>query len=244
MKIEAVLFDLFDTLVLIEGSENDNMETFYVPCLKKLHESLVKNGVAVTFENFQHAYFEVRDEFYAKSQKSLDEPHFNVRVAQTLQRLGYNFSVSDKVITEATKAFANQFILYVRLDKDTTDVLQRLNGKYKIGLVSNFAIPECCWELLEKYDLKRFFDAIVISGEINRRKPSPEIFEKALTILNVTPQETVFVGDTLNLDIKGAKDMGMKAILIKRRPVKDMGIVKPDAIIENLTELPSILQNC
>ncbi|MGC8998221.1 MAG: HAD hydrolase-like protein [Candidatus Bathyarchaeia archaeon] len=38
--------------------------------------------------------------------------------------------------------------------------------------------------LLEKYNLRRFFDAVV-SAEVNRRKPSPEIFQKALKSLNV-----------------------------------------------------------
>jgi len=45
MKIEAVLFDLFDTLLLIEDYEIN-----YPPCLRKLYESLVKHGVNVSFD--------------------------------------------------------------------------------------------------------------------------------------------------------------------------------------------------
>jgi len=75
MRVEAVLFDLFNTLVLLESGE-----VFYTPCLKKLHGFLVKNGVNISFEDFRRVYFEVRDRVYAETEKSLEEPHFNVRV--------------------------------------------------------------------------------------------------------------------------------------------------------------------
>jgi hypothetical protein len=89
MRIEAVLFDLFDTLLLLEPAE-----AYYESSLRRLHESLVKNGIEVAFEDFSRVYFEVRDKYYSESRESLEEPHFNVRAAQTLQKLGFNLNVS------------------------------------------------------------------------------------------------------------------------------------------------------
>jgi HAD superfamily hydrolase (TIGR01549 family) len=238
MQVEAVLFDLFDTLLLLESSD-----TYYLPSLKKLHELLVKNGINVPFADFSRVYFEVRDKFYSESRKSLEEPHFNVRVSQTLRRLGIKLSVSDPIIKGATMAFAEEFMRYVSVDAEALDVLQKLHGKYKLGLVSNFAIPECGWKLLDKFCLRPFFDVVIISGEVNRRKPSPEIFEKALKMLNVKASETVFVGDMLDLDIMGPKSVGMKTILIKRRPIENADI-KPDKVITHLSELLSVLEDC
>lgn len=212
MKVEAVLFDLFDTLLLIEGGN-----TFYIPCLKRLHGFLVENGVNASFEKFKHAYFEVRDRLYMETLNSLEEPHFKVRVWQTLQKLGYNYSLTDSIVTGATEAFAEEFSKYVKIDEEAPTALEKLYGKYKLGIVSNFALPECARKLLEKFKMKRFFEAIVISGEINKRKPSPEIFKKALTTIKTEPSKTVFVGDTPSVDIEGAKNVGMKAILIIRR---------------------------
>jgi hypothetical protein len=54
MHVEAVLFDLFDTLLLLEGSE-----IYYQPSLIKLHEFLTKSGVNASFEDFSRVYFEV-----------------------------------------------------------------------------------------------------------------------------------------------------------------------------------------
>lgn len=237
MQVEAVLFDLFDTLLLLESQE-----TYYPPSLRKLYEFLVKNGINVSFEDFKRVYFEIRDKFYSESRKSLEEPHFNVRVSQTLKRLGYKFNVSDPIIKGATKAFAEEFMRYVSIDAEALDLLQKLHEKYKLGLVSNFAIPECGWKLLDKFGLEQFFDAIIISGEVNRRKPSPEIFEKALKALNVKASKAVFVGDMLDLDIMGPKSVGMKTILIKRRPIENADI-KPDRIITRLSELLTVLED-
>ncbi len=252
MQIKAVLFDLFDTLLIIEGSED-----FYTPSLRRLHEFLVKNGVCVSFEDFSRVYFEIRDKLYAEAEKSLEEPHFNVRVSRTLKKLGYNFDCSDSIVARATEAFADEFMRYTYLDENSIDVLQKLHGKYKLGIVSNFAIPECVWKLLEKFDLKKFFDIVVISGEVNRRKPSPEIFEKALKALNVKASEAVFVGDTPHLDVKGARNVGLRSVLIERKtstketpksfvwkPPENDEHLEPDKIIRSLSELLIVLQDC
>jgi putative hydrolase of the HAD superfamily len=238
MQVEAVLFDLFNTLVLLESDE-----VFYTPCLKKLHEFLVRKGIGIPFEDFKSVYFEVRGKLYAETEKSLEEPHFNVRVSLVLQRFGYNFDVSSPTVVGATMVFTDEFMHYVHLDAETIDVLRVLRGKYRLGLVSNFAIPECAWRLLDKFGLKGFFDVVLVSGEINKRKPSPEIFEKALKALNVDASEAVFVGDMLGLDVKGAKNVGMKAVLIKRKPTEETVDVKPDRVIKSLRELLPVLED-
>jgi len=239
MRVEAVLFDLFNTLVLLESDE-----VFYTPCLKRLHEFLAREGVSIPFEDFRRAYFEVRDRLYAETEKSLEEPHFNVRVSQTLQQFGYNFDVSHPLVVGATMAFADELLHYVRLDADTVDVLRKLRGKYKLGIVSNFAIPEYAWKLLNRFGLRMFFDVVLVSGAINRRKPSPIIFERALKALNLDASRVVFVGDTPGLDVKGAKNAGIKAILIERKPIEKIADVKPDRVIRSLRELLVVLEDC
>jgi FMN phosphatase YigB (HAD superfamily) len=46
------------------------------------------------------------------------------------------------------------------------------------------------------------------------------------------------------LDVKGAKNVGMKAVLIERRPSEEILNVKPDRIIKSLRELFLVLDNC
>ena len=149
MRVDAIFFDLFDTLLLLE-----NTEAYHEACLVKMHEFLARKGVNVPFDSFQHAYFDIHDKFYSESRESLEEPHFNVRVAQTLEKLGYGFRVSDEVVTGATMSFADEFTRHVQPDKDAAHVLQKLHQKHKLGLISNFGIPECGRKLLKTFELE------------------------------------------------------------------------------------------
>ena len=83
----------------------------------------------------------------------------------------------------------------------------------KTGLVSNAWDPRWLLERdLEEMGLLPRLDAIVFSSEVGVRKPRPEIFYRALDQLSVEPQRTVFVGDRLEADIRGAAELGMTTI--------------------------------
>jgi putative hydrolase of the HAD superfamily len=239
MRIKAVLFDLFDTLMLIEHDH-----AFYRPSLRRAHEFLVQNGVDVSFDVFEDAYVAARDALYAEADARMEEPHFNLRVANALRSLGYDFPVSSGVVRGATLAFCKEFMRYVRVDENAKDVLSELRGKCKLGIVSNFAIPECVFRLLQKHGMDMFFDVVVVSGAVNKRKPSPEIFQKALGKLGVGASEAVFVGDTVDADIQGAKSVGMKTIFLERRSQKEAERIYPDQTIKNLNELMPAIESC
>ena len=237
MPIKAVLFDMFDTLMMVRRNHD-----FYSPSLMRTYKFLNKKGTDVSFETFEKAYIKARDELYANVDANLGEPHFNVRISETLRNLGYNYSASSQLVTEATAEFCDEFMTFVYLDPDTEKILHILHGKYKLGVVSNFAIPECVQELLITHRLAGLLDVIVVSAAVNKRKPSPDIFLNALNVLGVSAEETVFVGDTLDADIDGPKSVGIKAIYIQRRIENADGHAKPDRTIKRLEELPSVLK--
>ena len=236
MTIKAVLFDLFDTLIMIRKNPDFNSPSFM-----RMYMFLSENGVSVPLDRFHEAYNEARDELYAKADPNLEEPHFNLRIALTLKILGYNYDVSSPLVVSASAEFCYEFMKYVYLDKGAKPLLRSLYGKYKLGIVSNYAIPECVDKLLKTHGLDGLFDVVVVSGAVNKRKPSPEIFNRTLNALSVSAAETVFVGDTMNADVEGAKAVGMKAVYIKRREEKQADAL-PDGTIKSLTELTSLLQ--
>ncbi|MBN1245649.1 HAD family hydrolase [Candidatus Bathyarchaeota archaeon] len=239
MPIQAVLFDMFDTLMLIEKDH-----AFYNPSLKRLHRFLVKNGVDVRFSVFRDAYIKARDALYVEADAKLEELHFNHRISNALKSIGYSFDVESEVVSGATNEFCEGFMEYVRIDDHTKSALEKLHGKYKLGIVSNFAIPECVDKLLEQHGLDKLFDVVVVSGAVNKRKPSPEIFQKALEKLGVNAENAVFVGDTVDADIIGAKAAGMKVIFIERRVQKEAEQACPNQTIKSLSELLAAIENC
>ena len=237
MHIQAVLFDMFDTLMIIEKNH-----AFYSPAVKRMHTYLVQNNVTVSFAAFRDAYIKARDALYEIADETMEEPHFNVRVANALQNLGYSYGVESEVVAGATNAFCQEFMNYIRIDDNAAETLKLLHQKFKLGIVSNFAIPECVMKLLAAHQLTQLLDAVIVSAAVNKRKPSPEIFLTALQKLQVNPENAVFVGDTVDADIKGAKEAGMFTVYIERRPQKELELNSPDQTVKNMNELPSAIE--
>ena len=154
------------------------------------------------------------------------------------------FQLDGELVRGATDAFCGEFMRFVRLDPEAKNALERLRGRFRLGVVSNFAIPECVDKLLCLYGLDVFFDVVIVSAAVNKRKPHPEIFMKALEKLGVSAGETVFVGDTVDADVKGAKDAGMKTIYIERREQEEAEVACPDWTIKSLNELTTALEKC
>ncbi len=148
------------------------------------------------------------------------------------------------MVCGATLAFCEEFMRYVRIDEHARIVLEKLYGKYKLGVVSNFAIPECVFRLLKRDGLAGFFAVVVVSGAVNRRKPRPEIFQRALEKLGVDAESVVFVGDTVESDIQGPQSIGMKTIYIERRAQKEIDKAIPDHAIKNLNQLLEAIERC
>lgn len=235
--VKAILFDLFDTLLLTRAGVNLGES-----CLKNVYGFLSANGVRVSYEDFRQAYSEVRNRLYERISVNLEEPHYSVRISEVLRMLGYDCDLKDPLVKGAVNAYSEEFTRHIYPDEDARHVLSRLRGSgYKIGVVSNFSIPECAHNLIERYGLREFLDAIVISAEINRRKPSPEIFNFTLKVLGVSASESIFVGDTPDVDIRGARNVGMKTVLIERKDSNVSAGDKPDFTIKRLSELLELL---
>lgn len=88
-------------------------------------------------------------------------------------------------------------------------------NKKKLGMLTNGA-PDLQREKIKRAGLERYFDAIVISGEVGVGKPDPEVFSHLLERLDARPQETTMVGDSLPCDIIGAHRSGIRAVWVNR----------------------------
>ena len=87
-------------------------------------------------------------------------------------------------------------------------VLERLQKKYRLGIVSNFYGN--LESVLASEGLRGFFDTVADSGVVGVLKPSPDIFRHALRALGSSPEESVMVGDSIPRDMRGAESLGMK----------------------------------
>lgn len=83
------------------------------------------------------------------------------------------------------------------------------------------------------------FEFVMVSEQEGLRKPNPLIFQRALTRLEVRPEEAVYVGDNPIADIEGAHGAGMRAVF--RPSVHWDACPQADATCENLADLPEII---
>jgi len=99
---------------------------------------------------------------------------------------------------------------------DVFPVLDRLKGYgLKLAVISNWdrRLPP----LLRRLALHDYFDAIVVSCYARYAKPAPEIFRLAARKLSLSTQSILHVGDSREMDFLGARNAGLKALLLERK---------------------------
>jgi len=116
---------------------------------------------------------------------------------------------------------------------DVVPTLEALkNAGVRLGVVSNWdtRLPE----VLERLDLARFFESVIVSSVERVEKPDPLIFERALASLDAEAATTIHVGDLPEIDLAGAEAAGIRGVLIDRK-----GTIDPE--LGALTDLKDLL---
>lgn len=130
----------------------------------------------------------------------------------------------------------------LRLSPEVRQLLKRLRCRYKLLLLTN-GEATTQREKVEAVQCEDFFDAVVVGGEHPEQKPSSSIFRKCFDVLDVEPLDCVMVGDSLDTDIQGGVNAGVRATvwISSARCSEVDGPVKPDYTIPTVLELPDIL---
>lgn len=122
------------------------------------------------------------------------------------------------------------------------DALPTLDGLrargVRTGVCSNAPFPpEMVRRQLCGKGITRRADAVVLSSEVGRRKPAPELYEAALRALGVAAAETLYVGDKVREDFEGPRAAGMRAVLCTA-----LARHQPPAEVPTITRLEELLQ--
>jgi putative hydrolase of the HAD superfamily len=125
-----------------------------------------------------------------------------------------------------------------RLFDDVTDLLAAVRrAGVPLGLITNGS-ADTQREKLRNLDLERWFDVVLISGEVGIAKPNASIFRLALRKLAAERERVWHVGDDLKADVAGARAAGITAVWLNRRGlVRKHGEPEPDLEIRSLSSL-------
>jgi HAD superfamily hydrolase (TIGR01509 family) len=116
---------------------------------------------------------------------------------------------------------------------DSVAGLAWLQGRCQVALLSN--APPSLRPLLDKLGLAQYFDHMVISGEVDVRKPDPGIYHLALSRLGVRAEESLFVDD-LEENLVAARAVGMGCLLMDRRSEQ------PPTPFQRVTDMQGVIR--
>lgn len=212
--VKAILFDFWGTLVENGVFPSPVRQVKYILRLQKIPfpeyiTRFEKSFMTQKFDSLAEAFTNVINEF------ELNPPSF---------------------VTEKLVGMWNKNMLLAKPFADALPALEKLKKQYKIVLVSNtdsFSVKQ----VIDKFNLKDYFDSIVLSCDTGKLKCDPEMFDIALKKAGVGAEDAVMVGDSLESDISGAEKAGIAAILIDRRDKREY-----KNKIVGLPDLPKILK--
>jgi HAD superfamily hydrolase (TIGR01549 family) len=121
----------------------------------------------------------------------------------------------------------------VELYEDVLPALAEIGTLAMVGSISNGNAN------LETIGLAHHFTFSLSAAAHGSAKPDPAIFLAACAALDVAPQDAVYVGDDILLDVQGAQRAGLRAVWLNRTGSTrhlEHGVV-PDAICCNMAEL-------
>ncbi|MBD2434684.1 MULTISPECIES: HAD family hydrolase [Fischerella] len=218
--LKAILFDLDGTLLDRETSLKQFIGTQYDRLIWGLHE--------IPKEDYISRFIELDCRGYVWKDK-------------VYQSLISEFSIKKLSWQDLLNDYENQFIHSCVPFPHLKTTLETLKTSgYLLGIITN-GLEIFQHRTIQGLGIENYFDVIIISESEGVRKPEAEIFDRALQKLRVKAQQSVFVGDHPTIDVLGAKSFGMKAVW-KRDPYWTEPI-EADAIIDDLSLLPSIIQS-
>ncbi len=151
-----------------------------------------------------------------------------------------------RIIAAGVIAYHDTKQAYLKPEPEVVPTLIALRDEgYKLGIVSNGRSVKQ-WEKIIRLGLQHFFNVVVISEEAGSEKPDPRIFQRALNELQIEPEESVYVGDHLKIDIAGANRAGMISVKIRRGKHKyekaSESNMEPRYVIRKLSDLLRIVE--
>lgn len=227
---KVVLFDLYGTLIDIKTDEH-SPEVW-----DRLARFLRYRLLPAEAEHLRGAYFSLAKD----SQTASTERHAEVDVLGVFKKIlsGLGAPEDEQFAVEYAHLFRTLSMRHFDTFPDTLPALRRLRSKFKLGLVSDaqrvFFEPE-----IRMLGLDALMDAVIVSSDHGFQKPDTRLFAMALGELQVSPGEAVFVGNSIERDIRGAKDAGLSAILLNRNGRHDGSNYScvPDHTFRTLDEL-------
>ena len=231
MKYKHLFFDLDHTLWDFDANASTTLQQLHIDL--KLPEKGIDD-----FDRFHKNYLDHNEKLWAK--------YRNGHIRQDELRLKrmwlalLDFQIADEALArQMSELFLQLLPTRTILFPDTKEVLQYLTDRgYALHLITN-GFEETQHSKLKYSGLAKYFKEVITSECSNSLKPQKEIFEFALNKAGATVEESLMIGDTMDVDVMGALSVGMDAVHVNYNHADQE--VEPTYTIYHLKELKEFL---
>lgn len=204
--IRAVIFDMYETLI-----------THYNSPLYFSTEMAQDAGIPI--DRFQKIW---RETDYARTVGELTLEQVLERIFREYRGVGEYLGIGEyhgtldkeayhRIREIVAKRTAVKEELFTHLHQEIIPMLEGLRAEgYLIGLISNCFSEEAA--VIRRSILFPYFDALCLSYEQGVAKPDKKIYEKCMEMLDLKPEECLYVGDGGSSELEAARDCGMHPV--------------------------------
>lgn len=236
--VKAVLFDFRDTLINVaESRKADDL---------LLYEFAKRKGASVSLEEFHLKKTDAQQKIIEKFSKNPNIHNWSLLINHNLLDL-LGVKVEGGEFQRFMEKYDQVFVENVSLFPDSLPCLNFLKSQeVKIGVIIDGTVKREN-AIIDKLDLRAFFNVIIISEQIGRNKFSLLPLQKALEKLKLPTSEVIVVGDRVDKDILPANKLGCISVKLERQSSKYSSLQsttreeKPSHVISKLTELANFL---
>ncbi len=229
-KYKHIFFDLDHTLWDFDANAKATLRQLH------LNLNLVDKGIH-DFDEFYKKYLAHNEKLWARYRNGYIKQE-ELRIKRMWLTL-LDFKVADEDLTrQLSELFLQVLPTRTLLFPHTTDVLQYLLDKnYKLHIITN-GFEKTQHGKLNSCGLHSYFTEIITSERSGSLKPQKEIFEFALLKAGASADESIMIGDSIEVDIAGALNAGMDQIHVNFTGAEQE--LKPTYTVNSLLELKEI----
>lgn len=202
-KYQVIFFDLDHTLWDFEKNSAEALTELY-------HEFDLEKRMGVNAETFISHYKKINFQYW-EAYRLGEISKEDLRIKRFSHAFG-DFEMHD---AEMHEKFSEG---YVRISPDKTNLfpnavetLEYLHENYPMHIITN-GFEEIQHRKLKNCNIAHFFKHVITSEMAGKRKPHPEIYQYAMSLANTIAPYSVMIGDEPEVDLLGAKNIGMDQI--------------------------------
>ncbi len=237
---QAIVFDLFNTLILFDRGCLPRIELEGKQCYSTSPE---------VFRRLQEEYpiecdFDRFHQEYLESQRLLSElrgrDHREYSCRRRFETLGQSLGLDQQAAELMARVHMEQVFKAMYLPEERLAVLRKLSA-HGLVLASNFDDARTLRRALREFQMEEYFQSVFISDEMGWRKPGREFFEILIRETGFDPKRCLFVGDDPDADVVGAVEAGFQVAWLSERKKQEAPLRSPRWIIHSLPELVDIV---